>query len=92
MYVYVRPFLFFPFSFPINRIAGTTYRTREEVGGVRTARDPIDYVKKILVGKCFVGVVCLYSCCVVAVVFDSTCVYLRDANNVVFIYQFCYIV
>lgn len=32
---------------------GTTYRTREEVGGVRTARDPIDYVKKLLVDNQF---------------------------------------
>jgi len=32
---------------------GTTYRTREEVGGVRTARDPIDYVKKLLLDYSF---------------------------------------
>jgi pyruvate dehydrogenase E1 component alpha subunit len=32
---------------------GTTYRTREEVGGVRTARDPIDYVKKLLLDHNF---------------------------------------
>ncbi len=32
---------------------GTTYRTREEVGGVRTARDPIDYVKKLLTDNNF---------------------------------------
>lgn len=32
---------------------GTTYRTREEVGGVRGTRDPIDYVKKLLLDHDF---------------------------------------
>jgi pyruvate dehydrogenase E1 component alpha subunit len=34
---------------------GTTYRTREEVGGVRQARDPIDYVKKLLTDNNFLS-------------------------------------
>lgn len=28
---------------------GTTYRTREEVGGIRQAKDPIEYVKRLMV-------------------------------------------
>lgn len=28
---------------------GTTYRTREEVGGVRQAKDPIEYVKRLMI-------------------------------------------
>ena len=32
---------------------GTTYRTREEVGGVRQTKDPIEYVKNLLIDSNF---------------------------------------
>lgn len=34
---------------------GTTYRSREEVGGVRQARDPIELVKKLLIDNNFLS-------------------------------------